>query len=148
MLLHADWFRAMRDVPEAVPNAVEELFRYHTIVHEGVARVATEDVVVGTTTIRAGDGVIVSVASANRDATMFDAPDRLDMDRADARRHLAFGHGPHLCLGLGLARAELQIALPALAARVPGLRLAVPLSRIRFSEDRQIYGVHELPVTW
>lgn len=148
MMLHADWFRVMRDVPEAVPNAVEELLRYHTIVHEGVARVATEDVPVGTTTIRAGDGVIVSVASSNRDATMFDDPDRPATDRADARRHLAFGHGAHLCLGLWLARAELQIALPALAAWVPGLRLAVPLSRIRFSEDMQIYGVHELPVTW
>ncbi len=148
MLLHPDWFRAMRDVPEAVPNAVEELLRYHTIVHEGVTRVATEDVVLGDTTIRAGDGVVVSLASANRDDAMFDTPDRLDMDRTDARRHLAFGHGAHLCLGLWLARAELQIALPALAARLPGLRLAAPVSSIRFSEDMQIYGVHELPVTW
>lgn len=148
MLLHPDWFRAMREVPEAVPNAVEELLRYHTIVHEGVTRVATEDVEVSGVTIRAGDGVVVSLAAANRDEAMFDAPDRLDLDRPDARRHLAFGHGPHLCLGLWLTRAELRIALPALAARVPGLRLAVPLSSIRFSEDMQIYGVHELPVTW
>lgn len=148
MLLHPDWFRAMREAPEAVPNAVEELLRYHTIVHDGVPRVATEDVVVGNTTIRAGEGVVVSVASANRDDTMFADPDGLDLVRADARRHLAFGHGAHLCLGLWLARAELQIALPALAARVPSLRLAVPLSGIRFSGDMQIYGVHELPVTW
>ena len=148
MLLHPDWFRAMRDVPAAVPNAVEEMLRYHTIVHEGVTRVATEDVLVGGTTIKAGDGVVVSLASANRDDAMFDASDRLDMERTDARRHLAFGHGAHLCLGMWLARAELQIALPALAARMPGLRLAVPLSSIRFSEDMQIYGVYELPVTW
>ena len=148
MMLNPDWFRAMRERPDVVPNAVEELLRYHTIVHEGVTRVATEDVVVGDTTIRAGDGVVVSLASANRDAAMFDAPDRLDLDRTEARRHLGFGHGAHLCPGIWLARAELQIALPALAARVPGLRLAVPLSSIRFSEDMQIYGVHELPVTW
>jgi cytochrome P450 len=128
--------------------AQHELLRYHTIVHEGVTRVATEDVMVGDTTVRAGDGVVVSVASANRDGAMFDDPDRLDMDRADARRHLAFGHGAHVCLGLGLARAELQIVLPALATRVPCLRLAVPLSHIQFSEDMQIYGVDELPVTW
>jgi cytochrome P450 len=148
MLLRPDWFRAMRDAPETVQNAVDELLRYHTIVHEGVTRVATEDVMVGETTIRAGDGVVVSLAAANRDEAMFDAPDRLDMERAGARRHLAFGHGAHLCLGLWLARAELQIALPALAARMPGLRLAVPLPDIRFSEDMQIYGVRELPVTW
>ena len=148
MMLNPDWFRAMRERPAVVPNAVEELLRYHTIVHEGVPRVATEDVVVGDTTIRAGDGVIVSLASANRDAAMFAAPDRLDLDRTEARRHLGFGHGAHLCLGIWLARAELQIALPALATRVPGLRLAVPLSSIRFSEDTQIYGVYELPVTW
>jgi cytochrome P450 len=148
MLLHPDWHRAMRDVPEAVPNAVEELLRYHTIVHEGVTRVATEDVVVGDTTIGAGDGVVVSLASANRDDAMFDTPDRLDMDRVNARRHLGFGHGAHLCMGIWLTRAELRIALPALAARVPSLRLAVPLSSLRFSEDMQIYGVYELPVTW
>lgn len=148
MLLHPDWFRAMRGVPEAVPNAVEELLRYHTIVHDGLPRVATEDVVVGNTTIRAGDGVIVSVASANRDHTTFDNPDGLDPVRVDARRHLAFGHGAHLCLGLWLARAELRIALSTVAARVPSLRLAVPLSQLRFSEDMQIYGVRELPVTW
>jgi cytochrome P450 len=148
MLLHPDWFRVMRDVPEAVPNAVEELLRYHTIVHEGLVRVATEDVVVGDTTIKAGDGVVVSLAAANRDDAMFDNPDRLDMDRANARRHLAFGHGAHLCQGLSLGRAELQIALPALATRVPSLRLAVPFSSIRFNEDTQTYGVHELPVTW
>jgi cytochrome P450 len=148
MMLHPDWFQAMRDRPDVVPNAVEELLRYHTIVHEGVTRVATEDVVVGGTTIRAGDGVVMSLASANRDDAMFDAPDRLDMDRTDARRHLGFGHGAHLCMGIWLTRAELRIALPALAARVPSLRLAVPLSSLRFSEDMQIYGVYELPVTW
>jgi cytochrome P450 len=148
MLLNPDWFRALRDDPDVVPNAVEELLRYHTIVHEGVTRVATEDVVVGETVIKAGDGVVVSLASANRDGAMFDNADRPDLDRTDARRHLAFGHGAHLCLGMWLARAELQIALPALAARLPGLRLAVPVSSLRFSEDMQIYGVHELPVTW
>jgi cytochrome P450 len=148
MLLDPDWFRAMREVPEAVPNAVEELLRYHVIIHEGLPRVATEDVAVGDTTIRAGDGVVVSLASANRDDAMFDTPDRLDMGRVNARRHLGFGHGAHLCMGIWLARAELQIALPALAARVPSLRLAVPLSSLRFNEDTQTYGVRELPVTW
>jgi cytochrome P450 len=148
MLLHPECFRVMRDAPHMVQNAVEELLRYHTIVHEGVTRVATEDVTVSGTTIKAGDGVVVSLASANRDDAMFGASERLDLERPDARRHLAFGHGAHLCLGMWLARAELQIALPALAARLPGLRLAVPLSGIRFSEDMQIYGVHELPVTW
>lgn len=148
MMLRPDWFRVMRERPDAVPNAVEELLRYHTIVHEGVTRVATEDVVVSGTTIRTGDGVVVSLAAANRDDAMFDRPDDLDLERSNARRHLTLGHGMHVCLGLWLARAELQIALPALAARLPGLRLAVPFSSLQFSEDKQTFGVDELPVTW
>lgn len=148
MLLHPDWSRVLREEPAAVPNAVEELLRYHTVVHEGLPRVAAEDVLVGGTALRAGDGVIVSLAAANRDQAAFTDPDGLDPHRADARRHLAFGYGAHLCLGLWLARAELEIALAALASRVPGLRLAVPPADLRFSEDMQIYGVHELPVTW
>jgi cytochrome P450 len=133
--------------PEVVPAAVEELLRYLTIVHLGLRRVAIEDIEIAGTTIKAGEGVIVPLQSANRDATAFDAPDRLDLGR-DARRHLAFGYGIHVCLGQPLARAELQIALPALFARFPKLRIAVPFEEIAFREATAVYGVSELPVTW
>jgi cytochrome P450 len=147
MLLRSDWFYAMREAPEAVPNIVEELLRYHTIAN-AVPRVATDDVSVGGITISAGEGVVVSLASANRDEGEFDNSDEFDIYRENARRHLAFGHGAHRCLGLWLARAELQIALPALATRIPTLHLAVPFEQIEFAEDTEAHGVRELPVAW
>lgn len=148
MLVEPEWFQAMRELPEAVPNAVEELLRYHTLHATGLVRVATEDVEIGGTLISTGEGVVVSLASGNRDEAVFGDPDRLDIRRRDARRHLTFGQGIHQCLGQWLARAELQIALPAIADRIPTMRLAVPLSQLSFREDMHIYGLHELPVTW
>jgi cytochrome P450 len=148
LLLNPQWFDAMREEPDVVPDAVEELLRYHTPMHDGLPRVATDDVVIAGTLIRAGEGVIVSLAAGNRDGSEFDNPDGLDLYRDRARRHLSFGHGAHKCLGQWLARAELQIALSALARRVPTLRLAVPLEEITFKEDSHVFGVRELPLAW
>jgi cytochrome P450 len=148
MLLNPEWFRALREQPEAVPDAVEELLRYHTPMHDGIPRVATENVVVAGTLIKAGEGLIISLAAGNRDEAEFDNPDALEMRRDRARRHLSFGHGAHKCLGQWLARAELQIALSALAQRIPTLRLAVPLKEIPFKEDSHVFGVRELPLAW
>ncbi|MFD5438012.1 cytochrome P450 [Kitasatospora sp. NPDC127067] len=138
--------------PAALPGAVEELLRHLTIVHTGVARVALEDVELGGTTVRAGEGVIAMLSTANRDEEVFGGADRLpvdelDLDR-DARRHLAFGFGVHQCLGQPLARAELQIALATLFRRLPGLRLTVPRDELAFRTESFIYGMRSLPVTW
>jgi cytochrome P450 len=148
LLLTPGWYGAMGADPGAVPGAVEELLRYHTLIHDGLPRVATEDVNVGGVTIRAGEGVIVSLASGNRDAAVFHRPNELDMFRPNAESHLAFGAGAHRCVARELARAELRIALRTLAARIPTLQLAVPFADISFMEDMHIYGVRELPVTW
>ena len=148
MLLTPGWFWAIQTNPEVVPDAVEELLRFHTLLHDGVPRVAKEDVVVGGVTIAAGDGVIVSMASGNRDASVFERPNELDMTRHRAGRHLTFGAGVHRCVARGLARAQLRIALRTLAVRIPTLQLAVPFAEISFLEDMHIYGVRELPVTW
>ncbi|MFE7532042.1 cytochrome P450 [Kitasatospora sp. NPDC057542] len=138
--------------PAALPGAVEELLRHLTIVHTGVPRVALEDVELGGATVRAGEGVIAMLSTANRDEEMFGGAgrppvDELDLDR-DARRHMAFGFGVHQCLGQPLARAELQIALATLFRRLPGLRLTVPRSELAFRTDSFIYGMRSLPVTW
>ncbi|ELS51127.1 cytochrome P450 [Streptomyces viridochromogenes] len=134
--------------PAQVAGAVEELLRYLSIVHFGLRRTALEDVTVGDVTIRAGEGVIISLNVANRDPEFFTTPDDLDLARANARQHLAFGYGIHQCLGQPLARAELQIVLPELFRRLPGLKIAVPMEEIAFKQDTAVYGVHELPVTW
>ncbi|MFJ4188922.1 cytochrome P450 [Kitasatospora sp. NPDC089509] len=147
LLRNPDQLDHLRRHPEAVPGAVEELLRYLTIIQSGLTRVATEDVEVAGTTIRAGEGVICMVSTANRDENEFPGGDALDLTR-DARRHLAFGFGVHQCLGQPLARLELQIALDTVLRRLPELRLAVPFEEIPFRADMLIYGVHELPLAW
>jgi cytochrome P450 len=135
------------DDPNVIANAVEELLRYLTIVHNLVARIATEDVEIGGTLVKAGEGLIMNLPAGNWDPTFTAEPETLDLNRP-ARGHLAFGYGVHQCLGQTLARAELQIALPTLLRRLPDLRLAVPIEEIRFRNDMSIYGVHSLPVNW
>jgi Cytochrome P450 len=76
--------------------------------------------------------LIMNLSDANRDPAFLDAPDILDIDRK-VLGHTAFGHGVHQCLGQTLARAELEIALPTLLRRLPGLRLAVSIEEIRQS---------------
>ncbi|MFI9045335.1 cytochrome P450 [Streptomyces sp. NPDC053427] len=138
--------RLRRD-PSLTEGAVEELLRYLTIAHNGLPRVATEDVTLDGHTIRAGEGVICTLNSANRDDDVFPSGETLDVGR-EARRHLAFGFGVHQCLGQSLARVELQIALETLVRRLPGLRLDVPFEDIAFRNDMGVYGVHALPVAW
>ncbi|MFD3471429.1 cytochrome P450 [Streptomyces sp. NPDC058682] len=137
--------------PAALPGAVEELLRHLTIVHSGLSRVALEDVELGGVEIKAGEGVIALISTANRDEDTFGGPDHrpvgeLDLDR-DAHRHIAFGFGVHQCLGQSLARAELHIALATLFRRLPALHLAVPRDELRFS-DGLFYGMPSLPVRW
>ena len=81
--------------------------------------------------IARGDLVRVSISAANRDPATFGDPDRFDVRRRNARRHIAFAHGPHVCLGMHLARLEAHTALQRLLDRLPGLRLDGPAPRAR-----------------
>ncbi|MET9615186.1 cytochrome P450 [Kitasatospora indigofera] len=137
----------LRADPGLVRGAVEELLRYLTIVQSGLPRVAVEDVELGGTLVRAGQGVLAMLSTANRDEELFGAADELEVSR-DARRHLAFGFGVHQCLGQPLARAELQIALETLLRRLPGLRITVPEEELVFRGHSVVYGVESLPVAW
>jgi cytochrome P450 len=148
MLVKPEWRHALRERPETAPDAVEELLRFHSPMPDGLPRVALEDVVVAGTRIRAGDGLLVCVAAANWDERTFDQPDEVAIGRATARQHLSFGHGAHRCIGQWLARAQIQIALRAVATGIPTLRLAVPVEQIKFREDSFVGRVRELPVTW
>ncbi|MFF3328205.1 cytochrome P450 [Streptomyces sp. NPDC002888] len=146
LLRHPGQLAALRADPDRWPDAVEELLRYLTVAHAGMRRIATEDVDLGGVLIRAGDGVVVALQAADRDPAVFADPDTLDI-RRDAAGHLAFGHGLHQCVGQSLARAELQIGLPALFDRLPGLRLTEPVDRLPRSTSA-IHGLRSLPVTW
>ncbi|RII22275.1 Cytochrome P450 105A3 [Streptomyces sp. YIM 130001] len=133
--------------PELAPQAVDELLRYFSIADQVTSRVALADLEIGDVLIRAGEGVIGLSASGNHDEAVFAAPERLDIDRG-GRRHLAFGHGIHQCIGQNLARLELEIVFAALFTRIPGLKLAVPVEELPFKDSMGVYGLHRLPVTW
>ncbi|MFE9172989.1 cytochrome P450 [Streptomyces kebangsaanensis] len=146
LLRHPDRLTELRADPSLLPAAVEELMRMLSIA-DGLLRLATEDIEIAGTTIRAGEGVVFSTSVINRDEDVYPAPDTLDWHRS-ARHHVAFGFGIHQCLGQNLARAELEIALRTLFERLPTLRLAVPPDEIPFKPGDTIQGMLELPVTW
>ncbi len=146
LLEHPEQLAALRADPDLVPGAVEELMRYLSVA-DIFYRYATEDIELGGETIAKGSTVVVSLLAANRDPRRFDDPDTLDVRRA-ARGHLAFGHGIHQCLGQQLARIEMRAGFDGLLRRFPTLRLAVPAAEVGLRTDMNIYGVHELPVTW
>jgi cytochrome P450 len=105
-----------------LPNALEESLRFEPAAAV-VDRYATRDVELAGLRIRRGDFVEISLAGANRDPAFFAEPDRYDVHRRNARRHLAFAQGPHVCVGMHLARLEARIAGARLFARLGGLRL-------------------------
>lgn len=131
-----------------VANAVEELLRYLTVFHLGVPRTPLVDVEIDGQVLLAGESVTVCLPTANRDPARFpEDPQRLELGRRTTG-HVAFGYGPHQCLGQNLVRMEMSVALPMLFRRFPGMSPAVPLVEIPFSTDMSVYGVHRLPVSW
>ncbi|WP_018349763.1 cytochrome P450 [Longispora albida] len=147
LLRHPPALAAVRDDPATVDNAVEEMLRYLSVVQTGLVRTATEDVLLGGQLIKAGEHVMMSMSTANRDESLYQDPDRFDITR-DTEHHLGFGHGIHFCLGAALARHELRVAIPALLRRFPALRLATPFHEVEFRGFSSIYGLRSLPVTW
>ncbi|MFE9404893.1 cytochrome P450 [Streptomyces sp. NPDC006530] len=138
----------LRTEPALMPRAVEELLRWIPHKHGvGQPRIATEDVHVGGELIRQGEFVYVSYVAANWDDRVYPEPDRIDLDR-QGPPHVAFGHGPHFCIGPLLARTESEILLTTLLARWPGLRLAVPAQQVPWQTEVLIRGPRALPVRW
>ncbi|MFD7026883.1 cytochrome P450 [Streptomyces sp. NPDC059917] len=147
LLRNPEQLAALRADPGLIDKAVEELLRYLSVA-KSFMRTALVDVEVGGRTIEAGTTVVLSYNTANRDPERFADPHALDLAREDGG-HLAFGHGIHLCLGAQLARIEMRVALGALIARFPALRLAVPAEEVPLRpEAADIHGVKSLPVTW
>jgi cytochrome P450 len=148
LLQHPDEVARLQADPALVPNAVEELLRYLTISQSMGVRIAAADLEIAGQRIARGDGLIVPVAAGNWDDSVFECPERFDIDRSEARSHITFGFGPHVCLGQPLARMELREVFSSLFERFPDLRLAIPFSEVRFKFDAVFYGLYDLPVTW
>jgi cytochrome P450 len=143
LLRHPDQLARLRDDPSLGANAVEEMIRWVTPVKEFM-RTATEDRIVGDTTIPAGDSVYLAYLSANRDEEVFDDPFRFDVSRPD-NKQVAFGYGVHFCLGAHLARLELRVFFEELLKRVDDLQLAGEPSR---SATVFVGGLKHLPVSY
>lgn len=150
LLRHPDQLQRLREHPEELEHAVEELLRINPIGDGGPVRVTLEDVDIAGTVIPKGSAVMGSVCSANRDEHQFGDgdPERFDARRPSADTHLAFGHGPHYCVGSALARAELRIVIGSLLKRFPTLRLAVDVDELHMAGGMMVHGVTSLPVTW
>lgn len=147
LLMYPDQKDELVADPTLVPNAVEEMLRFHSINHFNGPRVALEDVVVGGQLIKKGEGVLALIAAANRDPAAFPDPDTFDIHRK-AVHHLAFSYGVHQCIGQPLARLELQIVFSTLFQRLPTLALTVPVDDLQFRFDGFVYGLKSLPVTF
>ena len=143
LLEHPGAQRALRADPALLPVAVDEMLRWWTPVMT-FRRTATRDCELGGQPVRAGDKVVVSFTSANRDGAVFADPDRFDI-RRHPNPHLVFGHGPHFCLGAHLARSQMRALFGEVLARTSTLAYAGQPSYLRSNFQR---GVKRLPVAW
>ncbi|MCW2506724.1 MAG: cytochrome [Actinomycetia bacterium] len=138
----------LRGDPALIPSAVEELLRWVPLgAASTFARYALEDVELSGVTVRAGEPVVGSLTSANRDERVFADPDTLDLAR-HPNPHIGFGHGVHHCAGAQLARMELQVALGALIRRFPGLRLGAGEDELVWKSGMLVRGLTSMPVAW
>ena len=145
LLTHPDQLALLRERPDLLPAAVEELLRHDGPLHVTVPYVTSGPVDVGGVTIPAGEVVLAGLTAAGLDPARFPEPERLDLTRNDTG-HVAFGHGIHHCLGAPLARLEGRIALGTLLARFPHLRPAVPADALVRTPGLLMNGFGALPV--
>lgn len=143
---HPEQWKLIAEQPELAPRAVEETMRYFGAIR-GTARFASEDIEYRDVLFPAGTFIAPSMATANRDSSVFEQPDVFDITREPAGQpQLTFGSGIHYCLGAALARAELQEALPLLARRMPDLQVD---GEVTWKPNAVgIFGPEHLPVTF
>jgi len=145
LIEHPEQAERLRAEPALMPTAVEELLRFTTPVPCGAARTLLDDVEVDGATMAKGSKVLGMIISANRDESVFERPDDLDLGR-EPNRHLTFAFGKHFCLGNQLARLEGQIALGELVRRFPAMLLAVPRDDLRYKPVQALRGFRSLPL--
>jgi cytochrome P450 len=145
LLDHPDQFASLRSDPGLLDTAIEEMLRW-TSPGRHIMRTATEDTVLGSQPIRAGEAVALFMNSANRDETVFEDADTFRIDRRP-NPHIAFGFGRHTCVGAHLARLEMRALFKALLPRLKAAELAAPISR---TQSTMVTGIASLPVafTW
>jgi cytochrome P450 len=146
LLEHPEQLDRLRQDPRLVPSAIEEILRFDSPAHFPSTRYVAERCELGGKLLERGDKVLPLLSAANRDAHAFRDPDVFDVGR-DPNRHVAFGAGPHFCIGAHLSRVEGRIAFTRLIERFPTLRLGVERERLRWRKNGSgLRGLAALPV--
>jgi cytochrome P450 len=146
LLSRRERWERLRAEPSLLPTTIEEILRFESPVQTSTFRVTTSAVELAGQQIPAGQMVLISLLSANRDDDRFTEPERFDLGRRDSP-HLAFGHGIHYCLGAPLARLEAHVALGALLTRYPQAQLAVPDTELSWRSGVLLRSLTSLPIT-
>ncbi|MGF1425943.1 cytochrome P450 family protein [Kitasatospora sp. LaBMicrA B282] len=146
LLCHPEQLAKLRATPELVPSAVEEILRYEGSASWASLRIAAQDLRLGEVEIPEGSFVHLSLAGAGHDPEVYEDPERFDVTRYP-NHHLAFGHGPHFCVGAPLGRLQGELAFTTLLRRLPDLALAVAPEEIAWLSDSSLSrGLEALPV--
>ena len=147
LLENPNQLQLLKDNPKLIDSAIEEGLRYYSPVEVTTARWAAEPFQIHDQTIEKGDMVVIALASANRDETVFENPEIFDITREN-NRHIAFGHGSHFCLGAPLARLEAKIAITTLFNRMPELQIKGDREEIKWQGNYLMRSLEELPLTF
>ncbi|MGE7864220.1 cytochrome P450 family protein [Bacillus mobilis] len=147
LLENPNQLQLLKDNPKLIDSAIEEGLRYYSPVEVTTARWAAEPFQIHDQTIQKGDMVVIALASANRDETVFENPEVFDITREN-NRHIAFGHGSHFCLGAPLARLEAKIAITTLFNRMPELQIKGNREDIKWQGNYLMRSLEELPLTF
>ncbi|MFF5037375.1 cytochrome P450 family protein [Nocardia salmonicida] len=137
--------KELRTSPDLVPAFIEEMLRHESSGNVSPPRFTTAPIQIGGQRIEAGQVIVVSLSSANRDPSKFERPDELDPNRPD-NRHLAFGYGIHRCAGAALARREAQVAVSSLLAHYSDISAAADLDTLQWQSSSITHGLISLPV--
>ena len=143
LLQHPEAMQQLRSDPDLLPSAVDEMLRWWTPVMI-FRRTAAQDTELGGKDIKAGDKVVVSFVSANRDEEVFNRPDDFDITRSP-NPHYSFGYGPHFCLGAQLARTQMRAIFGELLRRLDHIE---PAGEVRYLRSNFQRGLKSLPVRW
>lgn len=142
---HPDQYELLQsDVEKYLPNAIEEVLRFSPPVIK-FRRTATQDTDIGGHPIKKGDKIYLSYPAANRDPEVFDDPNKFDITRENANKHLSFGTGPHVCLGARLARYQLQALLREIVVQLPDLK---PTGENEMLQSIWFNAIIKMPVTY
>ncbi len=143
-----DQLKELRSAPEKMSAAADEILRFTAVSSMSRVQVVATDTELGGVAMRAGEHIMALPAAGNRDPRVFPDPNVFDVDRVPTAPHLAFGYGPHFCLGSALGKMQVELATGTLLQRLPGLAPAVPLDELPWRHDRINCGIKSFPVAW